>query len=241
MRYLFLAGITGTKRYDGLDFQRKAAAMFLDAEGILERAGLSFRDVVRTWIFVADIGRDYAALNRARRGFFEASGIKIAPASTGIQGVPFPPGSACALDLRAIGGPGPFRVTPFGSPTMNEAPSYGADFSRGMRVETQDRTVLYVSGTASIDAQGEVFSPRDIDAQIERTLLNVERLLSGQGTRFSDVVSAVTYLKDAAYAAAFRRAASRAGLPAGIPHTLCVADICRPEWLCEIEVTAVRG
>jgi enamine deaminase RidA (YjgF/YER057c/UK114 family) len=194
--------------------------------------------IVRTWIFVADVGRDYAGLNRARRAFFASRGIHPPPASTGIRGVPFPPDRACALDLRAIGGSGPLRVTPFGSPTMNEAPTYGADFSRGMRVETGDRTVLYASGTASIDAAGRVFAPGDINAQIERMLLNVEKLLAGQGAGWADVVSEVTYLKEAAHAEAFRRAASRRGLPGGTPNTVCVTDICRPEWLCEIEVTA---
>jgi enamine deaminase RidA (YjgF/YER057c/UK114 family) len=239
LRHLFLSGVTGGTAGDVVDSQSEAAAMFRDAEGALRRAGLSFRDVVRTWIFVADVDRDYFALNRARRGFFNTRRIKPPPASTGIQGVPFPPDRACALDLRAIGGSGPLQVSPFGSPTMNEAPTYGADFSRGMRVETHDRTVLYVSGTASIDAEGGVFAPGDIDAQIERTLLNVEMLLSGQGAGWADVVSEVTYLKDAAYADAFHSAASRLGLPGGTPNTVCVADICRPEWLCEIEVTAI--
>jgi hypothetical protein len=38
---------------------------------------------------------------------------------------------------------------------------------------------------------------------------------------------------------AFRRIAARRGLPAGLPNTVCLADICRPEWLCEMEMTAV--
>ncbi len=35
--------------------------------------------------------------------------------------------------------------------------------------------------------------------------------------------------------------AGLAGLPAATPTAIVVADICRPEWLCEIEVLAGRS
>ena len=239
LEHVFLAGVTGGDPGDGLDFHAQAASMFRVAEDALRRAGLSFRDVVRTWLFVADIDRDYAALNRARREFFRARGIDPPPASTGIQGVPFPPDRGCSLDLRAVAGAGPLKVAPFLTPTMNEAPSYGSDFSRGTRVDLGDRAVLYLSGTASIDDEGRVVRPGEIDGQLERTFVNLEGLLSGQGAGFEQAVSAVSYLKSAAYADAYRRAAARHGLPDRVPNTVCVADVCRPDWLCEIELTAV--
>ena len=49
--------------------------MFDVAEDLLQQAGMEFRDVVRTWIHLRDIDRDYADLNRARRAFFAARGI----------------------------------------------------------------------------------------------------------------------------------------------------------------------
>ncbi len=72
----------------GVDAYAQAVSMFEVAEGLLQRAGMEFRDVVRTWIHLRDIDRDYDALNRARREFFEARGIDPAPASTGIGGGP---------------------------------------------------------------------------------------------------------------------------------------------------------
>jgi enamine deaminase RidA (YjgF/YER057c/UK114 family) len=64
--------------------------MFRVAESLLAEAGMSFRNVVRTWIHVRDIDRDYAALNKARREFFGRCGIERRPASTCVQGIPFP-------------------------------------------------------------------------------------------------------------------------------------------------------
>ena len=44
--------------------------MFGVAEDLLQQAGMAFHDVVRTWIHLREIDRDYADLNRARRAFF---------------------------------------------------------------------------------------------------------------------------------------------------------------------------
>ncbi|HEU4402673.1 MAG TPA: RidA family protein [Candidatus Polarisedimenticolia bacterium] len=241
VRHLFLSGVTGGLPGDRLDAASQASAAFLRAEAVLNRAGFSFREVVRTWIFLADIGGDYAALNRERRRFFTARGIAPPPASTAIGGVPCPPDRALGIDLRAISGTAPPRVTALHSPTMNEAPSYGSDFSRGMRIDLVDRSILHVSGTASIDTDGRVVHARDIAGQVERMLQNIEALLAGQEIGYDHVVSAVTYLKRSDDVETFRRVAARHGLPSGIPNTLCLAEVCRPEWLCEMEVTAVRA
>jgi enamine deaminase RidA (YjgF/YER057c/UK114 family) len=239
LRHVFLANVIGGSRGDGLDFSSQASSTFRNAEAALARQGFSFRDVARTWIYVADIRRNYAALNRARRRFLSERGILPPPASTGIGGIPHPADRACGLDLRAIAGKGRRRVVPFGAPTMNEAPSYGSDFSRGIRVDLEGRSILYVSGTASIDAAGRIVHPGDVEGQADRTLRNIEALLSGQGAGYADVVSAVTYLKRPEYLEVFRSVAARRGFPARIPNTLCLADICRPDWLCEMEATAV--
>ena len=77
--------------------------MFGVAEDLLQRAGLEFRDVVRTWIHLRDIDRDYADLNRARRAFFAARGIDPAPASTGIGGGPVPESTISAWACTPCG------------------------------------------------------------------------------------------------------------------------------------------
>ena len=114
-----------------------------------------------------------------------------------------------------------------------------AQYSRGVRVDLPDHTVLYLSGTASIDTDGRVVAPGDIEGQVDRMLHNVEELLRVQGAGYGNVVSAVTYLKRAEFREPFERVAARRGFPALVPNTLCVADVCRPEWLCELEAIAI--
>ena len=238
MRHIVLAGLTGGVVGDRLDFEGQAAAMFRSAAAALALEGAGFQQVARTWIYIADIDRHYASFNRARRAFLSGQGIVAPPASTAIRGVPFPPDRGCALDLRAFAGSGPLRVTPFRVPAMNEAALYGSDFSRAVRVGLAGRALIFISGTASIDADGAVVHAGDIEGQVGRMLKNTEALLGAQGAGYSDVLSAVTYLKERAFLDPFRRIAARRGLPASTPNTICVADICRPGWLCEIEVTA---
>lgn len=231
---LYASGLYGR----GKDAYEQALAMFRVAEGLLQQAGMEFRDVVRTWIHLREIERDYAELNRARRAFFAARGIAAPPASTGIGGGPVPEAHALCLGIYAVRAAHQPARTGMHAPTLNEAPSYGSDFARGIRIVETNKIALHVSGTASIDEAGRTAHPGDFDAQADRMLSNVAALLEAQGAAFRDVVSAVTYLKRPADAAQLRAKLHRAGFE-GFPNALVAAPICRPELLCETEALAV--
>ena len=70
--------------------------------------------------------------------------------------------------------------------------------------------------------------------------INVRALLGGQGMSMKHALCATTYLKHAKFRRAYLKAAAVAGLPADLPQAVVVADICRPEWLCELELCAVH-
>lgn len=232
---LYASGLYGRGKgaYD------QTLAMFAGAEDLLRQAGMEFRDVVRTWIHLRDMDRDYAELNRARRAFLAARGIDPAPASTGIGGGPAPEGHDLCLGFYAVQAQGaPTARAVMQAPTLNEAPAYGSDFSRGIRVVETNKIALHVSGTASIDEAGRTAHPGDFDAQADRMLVNVAALLERQGATFGDVVSAITYLKRPADAQRLRDRLRKAGFE-GFPNALVAAPICRPELLCEVEALAV--
>jgi enamine deaminase RidA (YjgF/YER057c/UK114 family) len=222
----------------GDDAYEQTLGMFGLAEDLLRRAGMEFRDVVRTWIHMRDIDRDYGALNRARRAFFAARGIEAAPASTGIGGGPVSGAHDLCLGVYAVKAGRPIVRTVMTSHTLNEASEYGADFVRGMRVAETNKVALHVSGTASIDEHGRTVHCGDLEAQADRMLVNIAALLEGQGARFADVVHAITYLRHPADAERIRDRLRKAGF-AGFPHALVAAPICRPDLLCETEVLAV--
>jgi enamine deaminase RidA (YjgF/YER057c/UK114 family) len=228
------AGLCGP----GENAYEQTLGMFGLAEDLLQRAGLEFRDVVRTWIHLRHIDRDYGDLNRARRAFFAARGIDPVPASTGIGGGPVSAAHDLCLGVFAVKAGRPTVRTVMTSPTLNEAMQYGADFVRGMKIVETNKVALHVSGTASIDEHGRTAHPGDVDAQADRMLVNIAALLDGQGAGFGNVVSAITYLKHPADAGRLRQKLRQAGF-VGFPHALVAAPICRPELLCETEALAV--
>jgi enamine deaminase RidA (YjgF/YER057c/UK114 family) len=228
------AGLCGP----GKSAYEQTLGMFGLAEDLLHRAGMDFRDVVRTWIHIRDIDRDYGDFNRARREFFTARRIDPVPASTGIGGGPVSAAHDLCLGVFAAKAGRPLLRTVMTSPTLNEAVQYGADFVRGMKIVESNKIALYVSGTASIDEHGRTAHPGDFDAQAERMILNIAALLEGQGASVNDVVSAITYLKRPADSARLRSKLHAAGFE-GFPHALVEAPICRPDLLCETEALAV--
>ena len=239
-QHIYLSNLVGVdasgQPLDG--FVPQAQRMFERAETLLGNIGASFPEVIRTWIYINDIDRDYEALNRLRTASFEENGVTRLPASTGIQAIPHPSSLLCAMDLYALLTDAPVEIEVMHAPTLNEAPDYGSSFSRGMKVTVGDRVVAYISGTASIDEQGRTVHLGDPEGQINRMLLNVEALLTEGGATLEDVAIAITYLKKPEYRDAFRKVCAQRSVP-DFPNSLLVADICRPEWLCEIEAVAV--
>lgn len=228
--YVYVGNIFGS---DGTAFD-ETLSMFHAAEEVLRREGLTFRHVLRTWIHLRDIDRDYDEFNRARREFFQRAGVTLRPASTGIEGAPFPESHNLSMSLYAIKAPEPVEVGLMTTPTLNEAWSYGSDFSRGLKVVEANKVALYVSGTASVDEEGRTAHVGDFTGQVDRMITNIETLLSAQQASFSDLVSAITYIKDPADAPRIRELLRARGLD-GIPNAIVKAAVCRPDLLCEME------
>ena len=222
-------------------FNELAYDMFAQARDALFAHGLDFSNVVRTWIHVSDIESNYAALNHARNRFCKEQGLARLPASTCVEGTPVGVASPVAMDVYAVTTHPELHVEPLCSETMGEATAYGVAFSRAIRLDEPGQRRLFVSGTASIDTQGNVVSVGDPQGQLGCMFRNVHALLDRAGMGIADVLSATMYLKRAAYLDAFVEAARENGLASRVPCAIVVTHICRPEWLCEIELCAARS
>ena len=228
----------GSIHGSGRDAYDEGLEMFRVAEGLLADAGMSFADVVRTWIYVRDIDRHYAALNRARREFFRRCGIERRPASTCVQGIPFPGVRDFSMTIQAATSPRGRHIAPMRTPLLNEAWTYGADFSRGLRIVGANEVTLHVSGTASIDDAGRTVHAGRLEAQVDRMLENIASLLAGQGATFDDLASATAYLRNPDDAPVLRSMFRERGFD-GFPCAIVEAPLCRPDLLCETEAVAV--
>jgi enamine deaminase RidA (YjgF/YER057c/UK114 family) len=239
-RHLYVRGVVGQGR-DGQpleDFRAQSDAMFAAIREILQRQGAKFHDVLRTWCYLDQIDRDYDQFNASRNAFFECEKVSRLPASTGIRAGLTPRGTLCATDFYALLNSEDAQIEIMHTPTLNEAPAYGSAFSRGMKISLPEKTVLFISGTASVDEGGATIHVGDSGKQIERMLLNVQQLLKPHGASFADLVQVISYLKSADDLEIFRKIASEWGL-VSMPNSIVKAGVCRPNLLCEMEAIAI--
>ena len=81
---------------------------------------------------------------------------------------------------------------------LNEAYDYElpSSFTRGMRVEMPGATMLFLSGTASVDEEGLTLYPGDFQAQCLRTFRNLTQLLASEKASWHDIIRTTCYLRD---------------------------------------------
>ena len=220
----------------------QAASAFCSLEAALADFRMDFSDVVRTWIYADGILDWYRDLNRARDEFFRARGVfgRFVPASTGI-GWSCGDGSKVVMGAFAARGVNPecMSRTPLPSPLQCPALEYGSSFSRAAELRTPGWRRVLVSGTASIlPGSHDVAHVGDIDAQVDCTMRAVEAIYESRGMSWGDVSGALVYLKRESYRGAWSRwLEGHPEFPREHSRAI-VADVCRPEWLFEIESDA---
>lgn len=220
---------------------------FAQHEAWLAEDGLCVADhCLRTWLYVRDIDRNYAAAVRARNDHFAHIGLTPQThyiASTGIEGCSEHAAGRVAADFLTVSGSGVGvgAFTYLHAPEyLNPTHEYGVAFERGtaVNITTDHGTERYLllSGTASIDRHGQCVHRGDVLAQTERLFLNIEQLLKSGGADLSHLQYLIVYLRDAAdYAPVAQYLAQR--FPT-LPHLITLARVCRPEWLIEVEGVA---
>ncbi len=212
----------------------------LRIEEVLASVGMDLHSIARTWFFVDDILGWYGDFNAARTEIYANRGIfdGYVPASTGIGGGN-PAGAAVLVSVIAVEAKGDdVTVAETPSPLQCPAGDYGSSFSRAAELASPEARTLFVSGTASIDADGHTVHVDDVSAQIEQTFRVVEAILESRGMGFADVSRANAYFKNPVDAGALEGHATRHGLPLSrivVSHD----EICRDDLLFEMEVDAV--
>jgi enamine deaminase RidA (YjgF/YER057c/UK114 family) len=129
---------------------------------------------------------------------------------------------------------------------LNEAYDYTrpSSFSRALSLKFGDYKILLISGTASVDENGQSIHIGDFRAQCWRTFRNITELLHVEDMTWHDIVRTSCYLRDISRdykdfnetRTAFYNWLGLDPLPAS---TGIQAKICREELLVEIEGIAV--
>lgn len=237
-RHLWSTGLCAGRETPPAAVEEQTEIIFADLLGALHGEAASLGEhCVRTWLFLKGLDTSYPGMLTSRRGVFDAH--ELTPethyiAATAIEGA-----GAHRFDVIAMDAYSQLDLRPGQLTYLNDftrlcpAHRYGATFERGASVHYKDRTQHFISGTASVDADGRVLHAGDVEAQAIRALGNVEALLkSGSGT-LGDLLYLIVYLRDAADWRIVEGVIAER-LP-DIPVVPVHAAVCRPEWLVEME------
>lgn len=121
---------------------------------------------------------------------------------------------------------------------MKSPGHYGVTFERGTELLFGDRKHMYISGTASINEEGDVLYVGDVVKQTERAFQNIESLLIHSNATFKDMAYFVVYLRDASDIFTIRDVIKQQGF-VDVPILFLHSSVCRPDWLVEIEGVAI--
>jgi len=218
----------GNVRGEG-DVARQVEAIMGIAAWSMGKAGGRLEDVVRSRVYVTDVGVADAAARALARYVRDAR-----PASTLVQvnGLARPT-QLIEIELDAVDGAGiAGRRISSGGP-LEDVYAY----SRAVRVG--DR--VFISGSTALRAAG-VEGPGDMYRQTRATMETILRALADAGGAPGDLVYTKTFLTDLGRAADYTRAFVEAlGEVRPVSTLLGVPALVHPDLLVEIEAEAVIG
>ena len=120
---------------------------------------------------------------------------------------------------------------------MNRTSEYGVSFERGVAVTYGDRRHIFIAGTASIDAYGEIVHNGNVILQAGRMIENIQKLLEEADASLDDIGQSIIYLRDSADYDRVK-AYINEKLPK-LPYIIVRAPVCRTGWLIQMECMAV--
>jgi enamine deaminase RidA (YjgF/YER057c/UK114 family) len=233
---LWSANLYDTEHFDSY---KQTTGIFESYNKIIGEHGMNLLDnVVRTWFFVRDVDNHYKGLLDSRKAFFDGHGLTPDTryiASTGIEGISKEVDALVDLDALAVSNLAEGQNVRMDaldhlSPTIK----YGGTFERGTRIRFGDRSHLYISGTASIDKDGEVVHLSDVGKQTQRTLENIRALLEPHGAGLDDMAYLIVYIRTVKYKEKVAEVLAKE-VSGDIPLIFVESPVCRPTWLVEME------
>jgi len=236
--YCFLADIRPDNK--NLSRAEQTRQTFENIKKALETIGMDFSNVVRTWFYLDKLLEWYSEFNEVRSTFYREHGVfdNLVPASTGI-GAGNLQGALLVSNVLAVK-PNHSNVCIISvpSPMQCEATDYKSSFSRAVEIQFPDHRQLYISGTASIDSNGNSIHVGNINSQIEETMKVIEKIIESRSMNWCDVVRAIAYFKDIKHLPVFYDYCQKNHLPP-LPVCYTQSDICRQDLLFEIEIDLI--
>lgn len=233
-----------------LTVQNQARELFSSLHVRLKgHSGTVENNTQRTWIYVRDIDSNYQFMCDERKRFFADIGLTADThfiASTGIEGCTETAERVYAMDSHSVIGMDPKQISYVDAKDnlcrtseYSTIRSYGnvgrnVTFERASQVIYGDRRHIYISGTASIDKDGQILHQKDVVKQTERSLENVTALLKTAGATLNDMRYLIVYIRDISDHNLVRSMLNKC-LNREVPFVIVQGRICNPSWLIEMD------
>jgi len=198
-------------------YQRSINA-FQCMAGLLERQGVSYDEVVRTWLYLGDIVgpegdvQRYMELNRARTDYYRHIRFGAGRTAPGFRGTVYPASTGIGASNRDVlmscialkTDSDQLSLLPLENPHQTSAFDYSCQygpespkFCRAMAVLGRKTATIFVSGTASI-TNSETRWVGDVRRQTHQTLDNIQDLIAASNFARYDCPGIGATLKDLA-------------------------------------------
>jgi len=217
-------------------------AIFDTYNEYLDSRGITLQDhCLRTWFYVKDVDSNYDGFVKGRNEVF--ANCNLTPethyiASTGIQGAHADNNTLVMMDAYAIKGIQPGQIRHLQAlDHLSHTHVYGVAFERATSIAYRDRRHIIISGTASIDANGEVVHEGEVMSQLKRTLENISALLAQEDATIDDMQHFIVYLRNPADVDSVCNFLKKC--LGDKPFQVVAGPVCRPDWLVEIEGIAI--
>ncbi|MGA7838225.1 MAG: hypothetical protein WB996_09675 [Ignavibacteriaceae bacterium] len=217
------------------------SAVFHLIESTLEKVNMNFTNVVRTWFYLDDLLNWYREFNIERTNYFNSRNVfnTLIPASTGIGVANIDSRHLLSAAFAVKPKSGRVKIKAVPSPLQCPAVDYKSSFSRAVEIEHPNYTNLIISGSASIDLDGQSTNIGDTYKQIELTMDVVYGILNSRGMNWGNVTKAIAYFKNRNDIEYYYNYCDRNNI-LSMPLVMIEADVCRQELLFEIEMDAIK-
>src|SRR5438105_2719052 len=169
------------------DVVKQTERVMQNLKAVLDAAGATFDEVVKTTIFLTDLA-EFAKVNEVYGRYFR----NAPPARATVQVAALSRGARMAIECVAVTG-GSARA---GAVQSAQAPAAAGAYSQGIGVTPV--SFLFVSGQIPLDpATGQPVSG-DVGAQTERVMENLKAVLEAGGASFDKVVKTTIFVADIA-------------------------------------------
>lgn len=224
-----------------VDNYTQTYSVFQYLKSIIKKYNIGFKGLARTWLYINDILEWYDELNRARTSFFNEENIftGIVPASTGVGNSNITSKSLLLNALLIKSDEHKNIIRMLDSPLQCPATDYKSSFSRAVEISHIASKRLLISGTASIDSEGQTLHHDNIKLQIKQTMEVVNSIMRKEDYEWKNMVRGIAYFKEPDYVKHFieycrlNQIDNSYILNAG-------GTICRDDLLFEIEVDFVK-